>query len=657
MSRGEIPNEKSNNFSARMRETVMTYLGRQGDPLDRGVTLRDLVESDIVQIDGPVRAAGPVPLTPGTAIPPVDEVDLTPPPVPTGLTVTPGISYLFIQHDSPTFRQGRGYLRTHVYGVVRAPGAPAPTFSDAVEIGQFTGTTYAYPTNPSTTWHIWIKWETNDGVLSPSPAGGTNGVSATTGQDVRLLLEALTGEITESELFSDLGARIDLIDIGPDALVPQVTSIQGKYTVKIDSNGYVSGFGLASTANNATPTSEFAVRADKFYIASPSGPDLPPIVPFIVRTTPTTINGVSVPTGVYIDGAYIQGGSITGASIAGGTIEDAKLINVSANKITGAALTSTAYIESAAYVTGVSGWKIHGDGTAEFAAASIRGQLTASQIDSRGLTIKDASGNIIFGSGTNLSASLVSGLGTLATQNSVTSAQVSGLGTLATQNSVTSAQVSGLGAFATLSQISTTNISTYIAGAAIDTAYIKEAAIKTALIDDLAVNTGKIADLAVNTGKIADLAVNAAKIANATITSAKIGSLQVKSANIDDLTVGTEKITAAAITNTNTFSSTGDNIGLTNTVTYPANSRHIVVFATSGSKTDTVSAGEGSVTVKNPGVLTLNIGGTQFSGSGMVMGVVALTPAESSLNLTCSRAAAGTTWDSNLYVVSMIFKR
>lgn len=45
-----------------------------------------------------------------------------------------------------------------------------------------------------------------------------------------------------------------------------------QYTVKVDQNGYVSGFGLASTANNDTPLSEFTVVADRFVVVPPSTP-------------------------------------------------------------------------------------------------------------------------------------------------------------------------------------------------------------------------------------------------------------------------------------------------------------------------------------------------------------------------------------------------
>jgi hypothetical protein len=116
-------------------------------------------------------------------------------------------------------------------------------------------------------------------------------------------------------------------------LTSTTNGLNAQYTVKIDTNGYVSGFGLASTANNATPFSSFIVRADRFSISSPSGPSIPPKTPFIVTTTTTIVNGVSVPAGVYIDSATIQNGSITNAKIGDATIESAKIVSLNADKI------------------------------------------------------------------------------------------------------------------------------------------------------------------------------------------------------------------------------------------------------------------------------------------------------------------------------------
>lgn len=73
-----------------------------------------------------------------------------------------------------------------------------------------------------------------------------------------------------------------------------------------------------------------------------------------------------------------------------------------------------------------------------------------------------------------ISASGVSGLGSLATQNNVTTAQVSGLGSLATASTVPVNLVSGLGSFATASQINQANASTYIAAAALGSAHIND---------------------------------------------------------------------------------------------------------------------------------------------------------------------------------------
>jgi hypothetical protein len=213
-TRTDLPSPNAPNFEQRVREALMTYMGRIGNPMDRGLTLRDLMDNGLLKLpDGySLRPGGQLPpLLPGTSIS-NPEIDLTPPPQPTGFQVAGAISHIFIEHDAPLYLQGGGHLRTRVYGVTINPGDPAPVFGDAVELTQFSGTVHAHPTNPATTWRLWIKWETQAGVLSPTPAGGTNGAQVTTGQDVSLLLDALTGQLTASELNSALGSRIDLID-------------------------------------------------------------------------------------------------------------------------------------------------------------------------------------------------------------------------------------------------------------------------------------------------------------------------------------------------------------------------------------------------------------------------------------------------------------
>lgn len=67
-----------------------------------------------------------------------------------------------------------------------------------------------------------------------------------------------------------------------------LNGLKSQYTVKIDNNGYVAGFGLASDATDGVPTSEFLVLADRFAIAQPNAGD-GTLYPFVV----TTVNGQS----------------------------------------------------------------------------------------------------------------------------------------------------------------------------------------------------------------------------------------------------------------------------------------------------------------------------------------------------------------------------
>ena len=188
-----------------------------------------------------------------------------------------------------------------------------------------------------------------------------------------------------------------------------------QYTVKIDVAGLVSGYGLASTAVGAAPSSTFAVRANSFYIAPPavasSSPpnsglyngfvwldtSVPPAVtryysngswgttpgnlPFIVQTSPITINGQISPAGVYANDAYIQNGSIVNAKIGKLQVDDGHITNLSVNKLVAGSLQVGAYAQSSNYSPGNAGWRINGDGTAEFAAVAIRGKLTTDQIE------------------------------------------------------------------------------------------------------------------------------------------------------------------------------------------------------------------------------------------------------------------------------------
>ncbi len=62
-----------------------------------------------------------------------------------------------------------------------------------------------------------------------------------------------------------------------------INGVTGQVFTKIDSNGYVTGFGLSSTTSTATPTSSFIVLAANFQIAAP-GSGIGPHTMFSVGT-------------------------------------------------------------------------------------------------------------------------------------------------------------------------------------------------------------------------------------------------------------------------------------------------------------------------------------------------------------------------------------
>jgi hypothetical protein len=202
--------------------------------------------------------------------------------------------------------------------------------------------------------------------------------------EVQARADADSAEVTAREqLAAVVGDNTAAIETERGVRVSETGDLFGQYTVKVDLSGYVSGYGLASSVVNGVPSSEFIVRADAFAIGAPGQPSIGYTLPFVVQTTPTTINGESVPAGVYINDAFIVNGSITNAKIADAAIDNAKIVELDAGKITTGFLDATR-IEA--------------------------GSIDAAKIDTRNLTIKDAQGNILFGSGYNLAATSIDGL-------------------------------------------------------------------------------------------------------------------------------------------------------------------------------------------------------------------------------------------------------
>lgn len=362
-------------------------------------------------------------------------VDMTTPPAPTGFTVKGGMTAIYLQWDPPT---STNVAFTKVYR------AEVDVWTSAEYIGMTSGQLYADPVEPATKYYYWIRFVSKADKLGPlNSQVGTYGRS---GEDVSRLLTVLTGQITQTQLHSGLSTAIVKANnaaIGFEVQSGVISDLGYAYSVKIDNAGFVTGFGLSSERNNpaALPTSSFAVRADRFYVAPPStvsesAPTLnlykgyawyktsttttkywdgaawvttAPSFPFIVQSAPIgTIDTPDyVPAGVYIDAAYIADASIT----------TAKIHDLTADKITAGNITATLTLTATDAVTGAiksmaSGtynntvqpiWQISGTGLATFNNAVIRGTVYANDGLIGGNTIDATSihsGTTGYGAGT-----------------------------------------------------------------------------------------------------------------------------------------------------------------------------------------------------------------------------------------------------------------
>ena len=276
----------------------------------------------------------------------------------------------------------------------------------------------------------------------------------------------------------------------------RVTGLNAQYTLKVQAGGALAGYGIAATEANGVPSSAFIIMADKFAIVSPTysgGMTTTPAfasIPFGVDA-----NGIYMNTSVYIRGSMrvdtggktlIQGlrGSVN-IGISGAVWSDTAARNAVWQQLGngGSApnnnhlvigdqvMISNSTVFSEARMWAGSSWNI--PGVIINGSMVVNGSLAASKIDTRGLDIRDASGNVIFSAGTPLNVSRVSGLGNLAKANTVDIGPGGGTVTLNGQTFRTTDFVNSL------SKINNSNIGVFMESAAIGNIYIGNAAVNS----------------------------------------------------------------------------------------------------------------------------------------------------------------------------------
>ena len=136
-------------------------------------------------------------------------LDLTPPPAPTGLVATGRPATINLAWNA-TPANYKNLSHTEVWR------APINDFAQAALVGRADGREYTDPVGPGAFRYYWIRYVSRAAI--PGPYNASSGTVGASDVEVEHLLQVLTGEITESQLYADLGAKIDLIEPTRDAV-------------------------------------------------------------------------------------------------------------------------------------------------------------------------------------------------------------------------------------------------------------------------------------------------------------------------------------------------------------------------------------------------------------------------------------------------------
>lgn len=297
-----------------IKEALDVRLGRRGNPLDRAVTLRDLLDGGLpIKVTYP---RGPWPTIEYEA--PTDRIV---PPAPTGFIAQSVFGGIHLLWDSAP--------RPLDIGLVEVHRARSPVVEERQFLTATGGNSYfdIIDSSDTTLYYYWVRFRSVTGHYGPF-AGP---LSATALPLVSDLLDRLSGEINESHLAQQLAQRIDLIDgegglidqvreqgeafaqqitqvqtrVGEDVaavqqtISTQVARIDGQlvalgagYTAQVQANGLIGGFGIYNDGTRV----DAAFDVDRFWIGRANAQNRRP---FVVQ------NGA-----VYIDTALIRDASI-----------------------------------------------------------------------------------------------------------------------------------------------------------------------------------------------------------------------------------------------------------------------------------------------------------------------------------------------------------
>lgn len=311
---GTVDKELAGSLKA-MHEILGVHTGQRGHPLDRAVTVRELIDSGVVKEknDNPFNPnAGTGPSDFG----PIDEVvgDLSVPPAPISLTASVAFTAVILDWNGTSASAPYG---NHAYTEIwrsrdnNLAGATLRATTNAF--------IYTDEVGYDETYYYWVRYVSTNDVQGPF--NNTNGVEATTLSNVSAVMTDLSETLANMPGYSVLTSA-DTTNAANITTVSNTTStingnLNAMYVIKasVESNGSVSAAGMliGANANSGSNLQSYVqFQADKFAIWSGSTN----VAPFIVSSGT-----------VFIDSARIQDGAITNARIANATIQSSKIAN------------------------------------------------------------------------------------------------------------------------------------------------------------------------------------------------------------------------------------------------------------------------------------------------------------------------------------------
>lgn len=238
----------------------------------------------------------------------IGQIDLTIPPVPTGLLANGAMTNILVQWDTPV-----GKYRNHAYTEVWASGVD--DFSQAVMIGQAGGFVFSHSVGEDSTRYYWIRFVSTFGVKGPfNGVGGTQGMTA---KNVNYLITSLTeayGTNSAAPFFQiDQPTVINGVTIPAGTYMKSAFIAEGMITTAMIQNATIDAARITGklTANQ--------INADQLNVTNGT------FTGQLIGATGTFSGNLQAASGTFMGELVAATGTFSG-SLSAGTVDISKLV-------------------------------------------------------------------------------------------------------------------------------------------------------------------------------------------------------------------------------------------------------------------------------------------------------------------------------------------